>query len=477
MQKTNESGRSMVEMLGVLAIIGVLSVGGVAGYQYAMDTLKTNNILYGLNKMAHTCVAQMGMQARECSLAEYGQQLENYPIEMVSFSKQNYFGIKVSNVPESICKKIHITGFPISSLILPATCEGTKDMVFIFNQNLTSDNSEGPTVCSDESHCGDCEQCSENGICESSCGTDQTCAKDFEDPSAPKSCCPTGNLVGGVCCNNPDGYGNCCDSKGGNCCPPDKPMMTVDGVCRSCDDTTYNTVVNKTINFSSTCSRCPDRELKTSWYVNEYCSVKSCPKETPLQNYKGQCLSCDVSEQYVRDPDSWKNYNNSCSLCSNRGEAGRSSTGVGYVCIICPEDSFVGLDGRCSCPSEKPLLAEDGCHACDENVRIKSLKGEGSSFCSVCPNRTKFPDCCRDIAFCGLTECSENQIHDHKGLCYDCSSSNSILMKSPNGPYYSPDSCSECKGLRYTEGNYCKKCPADISNLTAEQQAECSSNS
>ena len=41
MKKANESGRSMVEMLGVLAIIGVLSVGGVAGYHYAMDTLKT----------------------------------------------------------------------------------------------------------------------------------------------------------------------------------------------------------------------------------------------------------------------------------------------------------------------------------------------------------------------------------------------------------------------------------------------------
>ena len=31
----NESGRSMVEMLGVLAIIGVLSVGGIAGYTTA----------------------------------------------------------------------------------------------------------------------------------------------------------------------------------------------------------------------------------------------------------------------------------------------------------------------------------------------------------------------------------------------------------------------------------------------------------
>ena len=37
---TEESGRSMVEMLGVLAIIGVLSVGGIAGYSMAMSKFK-----------------------------------------------------------------------------------------------------------------------------------------------------------------------------------------------------------------------------------------------------------------------------------------------------------------------------------------------------------------------------------------------------------------------------------------------------
>ena len=37
-----QSGRSMVEMLGVLAIIGVLSVGAIAGYSKAIaPTLKT----------------------------------------------------------------------------------------------------------------------------------------------------------------------------------------------------------------------------------------------------------------------------------------------------------------------------------------------------------------------------------------------------------------------------------------------------
>ena len=42
--RVNESGRSMIEMLGVLAIIGVLSVGGIAGYSKDMNKFKTNKV-------------------------------------------------------------------------------------------------------------------------------------------------------------------------------------------------------------------------------------------------------------------------------------------------------------------------------------------------------------------------------------------------------------------------------------------------
>ena len=43
--KINEKGRSMIEMLGVLAIIGVLSVGGIAGYSKAMAKFRANNTI------------------------------------------------------------------------------------------------------------------------------------------------------------------------------------------------------------------------------------------------------------------------------------------------------------------------------------------------------------------------------------------------------------------------------------------------
>ena len=48
----SETGRSMVEMLGVLAIIGVLSIGGIAGYTMAMNRFRANEIIDMGNKYA-----------------------------------------------------------------------------------------------------------------------------------------------------------------------------------------------------------------------------------------------------------------------------------------------------------------------------------------------------------------------------------------------------------------------------------------
>lgn len=44
-QKLNEFGRSMVEMLGVLAVIGVLSMTGISGYKMTIGKHKANQFL------------------------------------------------------------------------------------------------------------------------------------------------------------------------------------------------------------------------------------------------------------------------------------------------------------------------------------------------------------------------------------------------------------------------------------------------
>lgn len=63
--KKSESGRSMVEMLGVLAIIGVLSVGGIAGYSLSMRRHRANQVVDYVSKFAATLYGQCQLFIQE----------------------------------------------------------------------------------------------------------------------------------------------------------------------------------------------------------------------------------------------------------------------------------------------------------------------------------------------------------------------------------------------------------------------------
>lgn len=81
--QTNESGRSMIEMLGVLSIIGVLSVGGLAGYSKAMNQYKAQQTISQIHEMASR-------------LAALGDQLNSYA------GLNNTSAIKMNIAPASL---------------------------------------------------------------------------------------------------------------------------------------------------------------------------------------------------------------------------------------------------------------------------------------------------------------------------------------------------------------------------------------
>ena len=57
------AGRSMVEMLGVLAIIGILSVGAIAGYSKAMMKYKMNQAADGYNHLIATVIEKIAQDS------------------------------------------------------------------------------------------------------------------------------------------------------------------------------------------------------------------------------------------------------------------------------------------------------------------------------------------------------------------------------------------------------------------------------
>ena len=52
MQKYNESGRSMVEMLAVLAIAGVITIGGLTGFRSVIEKKKANEIVEAIAEIS-----------------------------------------------------------------------------------------------------------------------------------------------------------------------------------------------------------------------------------------------------------------------------------------------------------------------------------------------------------------------------------------------------------------------------------------
>ena len=66
--KNNQSGRSMVEMLGVLAIIGVLSAGGLAGYSKAMFKHKLNSTMDQITMLVTNIRTMYGTQGNYAGL-------------------------------------------------------------------------------------------------------------------------------------------------------------------------------------------------------------------------------------------------------------------------------------------------------------------------------------------------------------------------------------------------------------------------
>lgn len=63
---SEQSGRSMVEMLGVLAIIGVLSVGGISGYSKAMAKFKLSKAMDQMSMLV------ANIRTSYASMATYG---------------------------------------------------------------------------------------------------------------------------------------------------------------------------------------------------------------------------------------------------------------------------------------------------------------------------------------------------------------------------------------------------------------------
>lgn len=126
--KKQESGRSMVEMIGVLAIIGVLSIGGIAGYQSAMTQGKANIVLGDIHFMY---VQSLTLKQNQTSwTADDFNTTTLYPMNIQKGTTQCLSNgatcgreVSMTDVPADVCKRL-------------------KQMVPQFSSDCNTDNNE-----------------------------------------------------------------------------------------------------------------------------------------------------------------------------------------------------------------------------------------------------------------------------------------------------------------------------------------------
>lgn len=99
-----ESGRSMVEMLGVLAVMGVLSVGGVAMYTSAMNKHRANELLNEANKRAAIVAMQITSGRTIPSIAEFDNTTFSETVDYTPATKR--FSFTLSGIDTAVCQQM-----------------------------------------------------------------------------------------------------------------------------------------------------------------------------------------------------------------------------------------------------------------------------------------------------------------------------------------------------------------------------------
>ena len=132
-----QSGRSMVEMLGVLAIIGVLSVGAIAGYSKAM-------MKYKLNKHAEQMNTLINAVARNAHSFDNLYTASNKVITA-------YF-IKMGEIPQEMIKNTRVYDAFNQEYVIALNINSTDNqksinLSVIANASLKTKSAESLEIC------------------------------------------------------------------------------------------------------------------------------------------------------------------------------------------------------------------------------------------------------------------------------------------------------------------------------------------
>lgn len=157
--KNNQLGRSMIEMLGVLAIIGVLSVGGIAGYSNAMHKLKVNKTT-DILMTTTTNLNNLALRGTNGINVAAAKKFKAIPDEALSSGNPTHpFGgsIDIGNITGNTkLFYVALNSLPRQACIDIATKDFGDGLVFISNADFSADVSSKINITNPRTHAPIC---------------------------------------------------------------------------------------------------------------------------------------------------------------------------------------------------------------------------------------------------------------------------------------------------------------------------------
>ena len=259
LHQNDECGRSVVEILGVLAIMGVLSVGSVMGYTYGMNKYRSNKTSQDIN----LCMLSLMTSSHSSGATEAPNEWKEetlYPMSIIQEGSNGKSAVSVSGVPQEVCDILFddlIGVYPIKVGEISYTetadnvCSEINDMLFYLPQGVTSADQEKELQKCGASVCTVCQTCDT---------TTETCV------AAPKYTIKCmAETVSGWCVNG-ECQADACAACGPNQYCGDSNASSVNARPSSCKDLKFKEVVlgEKTYLYS---------EDKLSWWDSKSACV------------------------------------------------------------------------------------------------------------------------------------------------------------------------------------------------------------
>ena len=476
--KKIEHGRSMVEMLGVLAIIGVLSLGSVWLYDYASKFYEANHIQDSIAKAKSLAdVNQSSTHIREVerllrqTLGQYNPQIQQMEIRNSSEGKKMTNVITLQDVNERVCQ-IEFTKQDVFEsinvfIMEPTSVDGCTDgtnMIFSFDTIRTdiicendsdctgtnnpfckkgqcvpcepSDCSGTEPVCNKET--GACEKCSNNAQCSpdycagngscGECSSNEHCTNEFKPicdtyEGICKPCATDGDCEPKYCAGN----GTCGDCSAHPHCPNTKPKCDSElGVCKACPTGTYwHTSLQK-------CTECTQNThctndlmpiCNTGTGVCEPCSNNAqCSPDYCAGN--GSCGDCSAHEHCPSNKPKCDTQKGICEACPSSAPVWNASQGK---CITCAASNSATPHWN----GTKCVSCLDNSH-CNGNTPVCNA----SNTCEACPSATPYWNGTKCVSCLNNSHCSGNTPV--------CNASNTCKACPSATPYWNGSQCITC---------------------------------